>query len=128
MSPGAGEVAQRTLDARFPAEQGARKFSGCRMNKTAKWMRILESLCTAAALGCSGEAKAPSGFENSGAQLRSGSSQKPTTTPQTSDTTNRLQAVSPVDENVVWASGVGGTYTVTTDGGNHWAAHVVPGA
>ncbi|TMA29673.1 MAG: hypothetical protein E6J78_01260 [Deltaproteobacteria bacterium] len=98
------------------------------MNNTAKWMRILESLCTAAALGCSGEAKAPSGFENSGAQLRSGSSQKPTTTPQTSGTTNRLQAVSPVDENVVWASGVGGTYAVTTDGGNHWAAHVVPGA
>jgi photosystem II stability/assembly factor-like uncharacterized protein len=29
---------------------------------------------------------------------------------------------------VVWASGLGGTYTVTTDGGNTWHAGVVPGA
>jgi photosystem II stability/assembly factor-like uncharacterized protein len=52
----------------------------------------------------------------------------PTLTPQTSGTTNRLQAVSPVDERVVWASGVGGTYALTTDGGTTWRAAVVPGA
>ncbi len=52
----------------------------------------------------------------------------PTLTPQQSGTTNRLQAVSPVNEQVVWASGVGGTYTVTTDGGQTWRAGVVPGA
>lgn len=52
----------------------------------------------------------------------------PTVTPQQSGTTNRLQAVSPVNSRVVWASGVGGTYVLTTDGGNTWKAGVVPGA
>ena len=52
----------------------------------------------------------------------------PTLTPQRSGTTNRLQAVSPVSARVVWASGVGGTFTVTTDGGATWRAGVVPGA
>jgi photosystem II stability/assembly factor-like uncharacterized protein len=52
----------------------------------------------------------------------------PTLTPQQSGTTNRLQAVSPVNQRVVWASGVGGTFVVTTDGGKTWRAGVVPGA
>jgi len=52
----------------------------------------------------------------------------PTLTPQTSGTTNRLQAVSPVNQNVVWASGVGGTFVLTTDGGETWRAGQVPGA
>lgn len=52
----------------------------------------------------------------------------PTITLQSSGTTNRLQAVSPVNARVVWASGVGGTYVVTTDGGATWRAGVVPGA
>lgn len=52
----------------------------------------------------------------------------PTTTVQHSGTINRLQAVSPVNANVVWASGVGGTYTVTRNGGATWHAAVVPGA
>ena len=43
----------------------------------------------------------------------------PTLTPQQSGTTNRLQAISPIDSRVVWASGVGGTT---------WRARVVPGA
>src|SRR5213593_94886 len=51
----------------------------------------------------------------------------PTLTPQQSGTTNRLQAISPVSPRVAWASGVGGTYAVTTDGGAHWRAGVVPG-
>jgi photosystem II stability/assembly factor-like uncharacterized protein len=29
---------------------------------------------------------------------------------------------------VVWASGTGGTYALTTDGGETWTSHVVPGA
>jgi photosystem II stability/assembly factor-like uncharacterized protein len=53
---------------------------------------------------------------------------RPTLTPQTSGTGNRLQAVSVVDERVVWVSGVGGTYALTTDGGATWRAAVVPGA
>src|SRR2546429_7919577 len=46
----------------------------------------------------------------------------PTLTPQQSGTLNRLQAVSPVNSRVVWASGVAGTYVVTTDGGATWRA------
>ena len=52
----------------------------------------------------------------------------PTLTPQASGTTNRLQAISIVSPRIAWASGVGGTYTVTTDGGATWRAGVVPGA
>jgi photosystem II stability/assembly factor-like uncharacterized protein len=39
-----------------------------------------------------------------------------------------LQAVSPVDERVVWVSGHGGTWLRTLDGGVTWAGGVVPGA
>jgi photosystem II stability/assembly factor-like uncharacterized protein len=53
---------------------------------------------------------------------------QPTLTPQTSGTDQLLIAVSPVNANVVWAAGTGGTYVVTTDGGNTWKAGVVPGA
>jgi len=52
----------------------------------------------------------------------------PTLTPQTSGTTQLLIAVSPVSENVVWAAGTGGTFVVTTDGGNTWKSGVVPSA
>ena len=52
----------------------------------------------------------------------------PTLTPQVSGTTNRLQAVSPVNSRVVWASGTGGTYARTTDGGETWVSAQVPGA
>lgn len=52
----------------------------------------------------------------------------PTLTPQNSGTMNRLQAISPVNSRVAWASGVAGTFVVTTDGGATWRAGVVPGA
>jgi len=47
---------------------------------------------------------------------------------QNSGTTSRLQAVSVVNEQVVWASGTGGTYVVTVDGGRSWRAGRVAGA
>jgi photosystem II stability/assembly factor-like uncharacterized protein len=53
---------------------------------------------------------------------------QPTLTPQNSGTSEGLIAVSPVNPQVVWASGRGGTFTVTTDGGQTWNAGVVPGA
>jgi len=53
---------------------------------------------------------------------------QPKLTPQKSGTDQLLIAVSPVDSRVVWASGTGGTYVRTTDGGKHWTAAVVPGA
>ncbi len=52
----------------------------------------------------------------------------PTLTPQTSGTTNRLQAISVVSPRIAWASGLGGTFVVTTDGGETWRVGVVPGA
>jgi photosystem II stability/assembly factor-like uncharacterized protein len=52
----------------------------------------------------------------------------PALTPQQSGTTSLLQAVSVVDENVVWVSGHEGTYAVTTNGGDTWSAGQVPGA
>ena len=53
---------------------------------------------------------------------------QPTLTPQNSGTTQLLISVSPVNSRVVWAGGTGGTFVVTTDGGQHWRAGVVPGA
>jgi photosystem II stability/assembly factor-like uncharacterized protein len=53
---------------------------------------------------------------------------QPTLTPQNSGTTEGLIAVSPVNPRVVWASGRGGTFVLTTDGGQTWKAGVVPGA
>ncbi|MGI8771512.1 MAG: WD40/YVTN/BNR-like repeat-containing protein [Acidobacteriaceae bacterium] len=54
--------------------------------------------------------------------------QYPKLTLQNSGTKNGLIAVSPVNDRVVWASGRNGTYVITTDGGQHWKAGVVPGA
>ena len=53
---------------------------------------------------------------------------QPTLTHQRSNTKQLLIAVSPVNSKVVWAAGTGGTYTVTTDGGDTWTAGRVPGA
>ena len=53
---------------------------------------------------------------------------QPRLTAQQSGTTQLLISVSPVDSRVVWAGGTGGTYVVTTDGGDHWKSAVVPGA
>ncbi|HWN08167.1 MAG TPA: hypothetical protein VNO50_02645 [Pyrinomonadaceae bacterium] len=47
---------------------------------------------------------------------------------QSSATTVRLRGVSAVSARVAWASGQGGTYTRTTDGGRNWRSGIVPGA
>ena len=47
---------------------------------------------------------------------------------QTSGTTVRLRGVSAVSASVAWASGQGGTYVRTTDGGRTWRSGTVPGA
>jgi photosystem II stability/assembly factor-like uncharacterized protein len=47
---------------------------------------------------------------------------------QTSGTTQRLRGVSAVGPRIAWASGAGGTYARTTDGGQTWKAGQVPGA
>ncbi|HEX8500312.1 MAG TPA: hypothetical protein VF659_06950 [Pyrinomonadaceae bacterium] len=48
--------------------------------------------------------------------------------PQTSGTNFRLRGVSAVNAKVAWASGAGGTYARTTDGGRTWRTGQVPGA
>lgn len=80
--------------------------------------RLALALALAAAAGCSSAPRPGPGAAPPGG---------PTLTPQTSGTTQRLQAVSAVDSRVVWVSGVGGTFAVTTDGGDTWRAGVVPG-
>jgi photosystem II stability/assembly factor-like uncharacterized protein len=49
-------------------------------------------------------------------------------TTQVSGTTARLQAISAVDRNVVWASGLQGTVLRTQDAGAHWSPVLVPNA
>jgi photosystem II stability/assembly factor-like uncharacterized protein len=66
--------------------------------------------------------------ESPSPSITANSSGPPTLTQQHSGTTNRLQAISPVNARVAWASGTGGTFTRTTDGGQTWHAGVVPGA
>jgi photosystem II stability/assembly factor-like uncharacterized protein len=48
--------------------------------------------------------------------------------PQMSGTTARLRGVSAVSSTIAWASGSGGVYLKTTDGGANWRAATVPGA
>jgi photosystem II stability/assembly factor-like uncharacterized protein len=52
----------------------------------------------------------------------------PTLTPQVSGTINRLAAIAPIDERIVWVTGSAGTVLRTTDGGATWVLHTVPGA
>lgn len=56
------------------------------------------------------------------------SAQPTSWTPQESGTTASLRGVSAVNAKIVWASGSGGTYLRTIDGGTHWIAAKVPGA
>lgn len=48
--------------------------------------------------------------------------------PQQSGTTARLRGVSAASSTVAWASGSGGTYARTTDGGASWQSSIMPGA
>lgn len=63
-----------------------------------------------------------------GTAVLTSSSARPSLQPQQSGTTRRLQAISAVTPEVAWASGLGGTFVRTTDGGKTWHAGVVPGA
>lgn len=49
-------------------------------------------------------------------------------TPQVSGTTASMRGLSVVSDRVVWASGTGGTFLWTEDGGAHWHSGTVPGA
>jgi len=79
----------------------------------------------AGALACGGANAAPGA--NPAAEARD-ATKGPTLASQRSGTTNRLQAISPVSPQVAWASGTGGTYAMTIDGGATWRTGVVPDA
>lgn len=88
-------------------------------------------LCTVAVtLSCSDAPTSTGSTLGSGTRMQSGPAAtfSPTLTPQTSGTTQRFFAVSPVNDRVVWASAAGGTFARTTDGGATWVSRVVPGA
>lgn len=91
-------------------------------------MRILVVSMTLAVLAfITPNLSAPgSGADNS--TLAAAVQAAPTATAQQSGTVNRLQAISPVTPRIAWASGVGATFALTTDGGETWHAGVVPGA
>lgn len=59
--------------------------------------------------------------------MRSGASASGQWRPQMSNTTASLFGLSIVNANVVWASGGGGTFVRTADGGETWQAGTVPG-
>jgi photosystem II stability/assembly factor-like uncharacterized protein len=81
-------------------------------------------LASAAAIACS-DTSDPSPDSTISAAKRGVT---PTLTPQQSGTSNQLIGIGAVNSRVAWAAGAGGTFTVTTDGGNTWRAGVVPGA
>jgi hypothetical protein len=70
-------------------------------------------LVAAAALACA-EPSSPN-LESTRA-IDAAAIDAPTLEQQNSGTTQRLQAISAVNEDVAWASGLGGTFTVTTSG------------
>jgi len=101
------------------------------MARSRPLLALLGTAGSLAALGIACSDSSAPGTELARTPGRTGTPQAttpPTLTPQESGTAERLQAISPVDEQVVWASGTGGTYALTTDGGNTWHAAVVPGA
>jgi photosystem II stability/assembly factor-like uncharacterized protein len=82
-------------------------------------------IAAALSVACSGTFSPSTLGDQSGASRKKSAADAPLLTPQQSNTTQRLQAVSPVNHRIVWASGVGGTFVVTTDGGQTWRAGVV---
>ena len=89
-------------------------------------LAALQAGLSAATLACSSDSPEPTSLtpiDNAAAAVT-----LPKVTPQSSGTTNRLQAISPVTNRIAWASGAGGSIAVTTDGGAHWRSGVVPGA
>jgi photosystem II stability/assembly factor-like uncharacterized protein len=85
---------------------------------------LIAGIVAATTLACSDSSDPSSAPAISTAE----SASAPKVTPQSSGTTERLQAISPVSNRVAWASGTGGTFAVTTDGGAHWRSGVVRGA
>jgi photosystem II stability/assembly factor-like uncharacterized protein len=87
---------------------------------------LTATIGTALLLSCSdsSDPTAPSPTTSTLAQALSA----PSLQQQQSGTLNSLRAISPLNAQVAWASGLGGTFTITKNGGTTWKAGVVPGA
>lgn len=96
------------------------------MLRTLSITKTATAAIVAISAACSGtlDPSAVSG-DRSAAKTTKSAQDGPQLTPQQSGTRNRLQAVSPVNQRIVWASGLGGTFVATTDGGDTWRAGVV---
>ncbi|MEP6574441.1 MAG: oxidoreductase, partial [Gemmatimonadota bacterium] len=75
----------------------------------------LSAICTIAVASCHSAAPVPASLT-------------PVLTAQQSGVTVRFQAISVINEHVVWVSGTHGTWALTEDGGAHWRSAMVPGA
>ena len=95
------------------------------MNRSVSIALAATAAAAAITLACSDSSEPSPGTPPSASVSRP---ELPSMTLQNSGTTSDLIAVSPASANVVWASGRLGTFVVTTDGGRHWRAGVVPGA
>ena len=93
-------------------------------------MRNALSLLVVAVAACSAPYTPPRPEEPKPVELPPprGSPAGATLQDQVSGTAQRLQAVSVVDANVAWASGTGGAFAVTINGGRSWRTGVVAGA
>lgn len=61
-------------------------------------------------------------------RLKRAAAGSPSWTPQESGTAASFRGLHALSDRVVWASGTGGTWARTTDGGENWASGVVPDA
>lgn len=98
------------------------------MQTRTQWKRWVLVLTAGATWSCAPEpvAAREAALETARAEVKA--TRAPVLTPQVSGTTHTLIGISAVDAQVAWASGAGGTWARTTDGGATWQTGVVPGA
>ena len=114
-----------------PAESGARRRDHGVTAPTARTAASMIVALVAAGCGGHGGGGASGGAGYAGDTPTTGTdagTPTPVLERQASGTTALLQAVSPVDPNVVWVSGHRGTWARTLDGGATWTTGVVSGA
>jgi photosystem II stability/assembly factor-like uncharacterized protein len=101
--------------------------------RSMRWSGMRSLWLTLAALGCgvgapSSQAQAQAQVAAQADALKARPPSTPKLTPQQSGTSQGLIGISAASAEVVWASGRGGTFAVTGNGGASWRSGVVPGA
>ena len=98
------------------------------MQTRTQWMQWAVVLVAGAAWSCAPEPVSEGGAATATQRAEVRGTRAPVLTPQTSGTPRTLIGISALDAQVAWASGAGGTWARTTDGGATWTTGVVPGA